>query len=49
MTAAIPEEALGRPVEIWFTWFTDEARVGQQCTLTRAWLGEAWLASPRPA
>ena len=46
MTAALPPEAAGKPVEIWFT---DEARVGQQCTLTRAWLGEAWLASPRPA
>ena len=34
MTAALPAEALGRPVEIWFT---DEARVGQQGTLTRVW------------
>jgi hypothetical protein len=33
-TAALPAEALGRPVEIWFT---DEARVGQQGTLTRVW------------
>ena len=34
MTAALPPEAAGRPVEIWFT---DEARVGQQGTLTRVW------------
>ena len=34
VTAALPAEALGRPVEIWFT---DEARVGQQGTLTRVW------------
>jgi len=34
MTAALPPEAVGRPVEIWFT---DEARVGQQGTLTRVW------------
>jgi hypothetical protein len=34
VTAAVPAEALGRPVEIWFT---DEARVGQQGTLTRIW------------
>ena len=34
MTAALPAEAAGRPVEIWFT---DEARVGQQGTLTRVW------------
>ena len=27
MTAALPPEAAGKPVEIWFT---DEARVGQQ-------------------
>src|SRR5437764_4721664 len=31
MTAALPPEALGKPVEVWFT---DEARVGQQGTLT---------------
>jgi hypothetical protein len=30
--AAIPEQARGRPVEIWWQ---DEARVGQQGTLTR--------------
>jgi DDE superfamily endonuclease len=30
----LPPEAAGRPVEIWFT---DEARVGQQGTLTRVW------------
>jgi hypothetical protein len=30
----LPPEAAGKPVEIWFT---DEARVGQQGTLTRVW------------
>src|SRR5689334_23988763 len=34
MTDALPPEAAGKPVEIWFT---DEARVGQQGTLTRVW------------
>ena len=34
MTAALPLEAAGRPVEVWFT---DEARVGQHGTLTRVW------------
>ena len=34
MTAALPPEAAGKPVEIWFA---DEARVGQQGTLTRVW------------
>jgi hypothetical protein len=34
MTAALPAEAAAKPVEIWFT---DEARVGQQGTLTRVW------------
>jgi DDE superfamily endonuclease len=34
MTAALPSEAAGKPVEVWFT---DEARVGQQGTLTRVW------------
>jgi len=32
--AALPAEAAGKPVEVWFT---DEARVGQQGTLTRVW------------
>ncbi len=32
--AAIPRELAGRPVEIWFQ---DEARVGQQGTLTGIW------------
>jgi transposase len=32
--AAIPEQARGKPVEIWWQ---DEARVGQQGTLTRIW------------
>src|SRR5436309_11541893 len=31
---ALPERARGKPVEIWFQ---DEARVGQQGTLTRVW------------
>ncbi len=31
---ALPERAAGKPVEIWFA---DEARVGQQGTLTRIW------------
>ena len=34
VTAALPPEAAGKPVEIWFD---DEARVGQQGTLTRVW------------
>ena len=34
MTAALPTEAVGKPVEVWFG---DEARVGQQGTLTRIW------------
>jgi transposase len=32
--AALPPEAAGKPVEVWFQ---DEARVGQQGTLTRVW------------
>ena len=32
--AALPDEAQGKPLEIWFQ---DEARVGQQGTLTRVW------------
>lgn len=32
--AALPNEAQGKPLEIWFQ---DEARVGQQGTLTRVW------------
>jgi hypothetical protein len=32
--AALPEHAAGKPIEIWFQ---DEARVGQQGTLTRLW------------
>lgn len=32
--AALPEAAIGKPIEIWFQ---DEARVGQQGTLTRLW------------
>ena len=34
VAAVIPETAQGRPLEIWFQ---DEARVGQQGTLTRIW------------
>ena len=34
MRAALPEAARGQPLEIWFQ---DEARVGQQGTLTRLW------------
>jgi hypothetical protein len=34
VTAALPAEARGRPVEVWWQ---DEARVGQQGTLTRLW------------
>ena len=34
MKEALPEHARGRPVEVWFQ---DEARVGQQGTLTRVW------------
>ncbi len=32
--AALPEDAKGRPLEVWFQ---DEARVGQQGTLARLW------------
>ena len=34
MAAAIPEHARGKPIELWWQ---DEARVGQQGTLTRIW------------
>lgn len=34
MTKALPETARGKPVEVWWQ---DEARVGQQGTLTRVW------------
>lgn len=34
VAVVIPEEARGKPAEIWFQ---DEARVGQQGTLTRVW------------
>ena len=34
VAAAVPEAAQGKPIEIWFQ---DEARVGQQGTLTRIW------------
>jgi hypothetical protein len=32
--AALPEAACGKPLEVWYQ---DEARVGQQGTLTRTW------------
>ena len=34
MKAALPEGAADKPVEVWFT---DDARVGQQGTITRIW------------
>jgi len=34
VTAALPAAARGRPIEVWWQ---DEARVGQQGTLTRVW------------
>ena len=34
LQAALPESAQGKPIEVWFA---DEARVGQQGTLTRLW------------
>ena len=34
VAGALPEHARGKPVEVWFL---DEARVGQQGTLTRVW------------
>jgi hypothetical protein len=34
VSKALPEHARGKPIEIWFQ---DEARVGQQGTLTRLW------------
>ncbi len=34
MSAALPKTAAGKPIEIWFQ---DEARIGQQGTLSRVW------------
>ena len=34
MDAALPEHARGKPLELWWQ---DEARIGQQGTLTRVW------------
>ena len=34
MTAALPVRARGKPLEVWWQ---DEARIGQQGTLTRVW------------
>ncbi len=34
MSAVLPRSAAGKPIEVWFQ---DEARIGQQGTLTRVW------------
>lgn len=34
MSKALPDAARGKPIEVWFQ---DEARIGQQGTLTRVW------------
>jgi hypothetical protein len=34
VSAALPPQAQGKPIEVWFQ---DEARVGQQGTITRVW------------
>jgi len=34
VSAALPSSAAGKPIEVWFQ---DEARIGQQGTLTRVW------------
>jgi DDE superfamily endonuclease len=34
VSEALPERARGKPIEVWFQ---DEARIGQQGTLTRIW------------
>jgi putative transposase len=44
VTAALPEAAHGKPVEVWWQ---DEARVGQQGTLTRVW-AERGTRPPAP-
>lgn len=44
MTAALPASAAGKPVE---AWFQDEARIGQQGTLTRVW-AECGSRPPAP-
>lgn len=44
MTAALPSAAQGKPIEIWFQ---DEARVGQQGTLTYVW-AERGTRPPAP-
>jgi hypothetical protein len=44
VTAALPPAAQGRPVEVWFQ---DEARVGQQGTLTYVW-AERGTRPPAP-
>ena len=44
VAAAIPERARGKAVEVWFQ---DEARVGQQGTLTYVW-AERGSRPPRP-
>jgi transposase-like protein len=40
---ALPEQARGKPLEIWFQ---DEARIGQQGTLTRVWATRETSARP---
>jgi hypothetical protein len=46
VAAAIPEHARGKPIELWWQ---DEARVGQQGTLTRLWAPRGSRARPRHA
>ena len=43
--AALPEHARGKPLELWWQ---DEARIGQQGTLTRVWAERgSWPTAPR--
>src|ERR1700730_14507477 len=44
--AVIPEHASEKPIELWWQ---DEARVGQQGTLTRVWAERGSRARPRRA
>src|SRR4051812_13131523 len=46
VAGALPEHARGKPVEVWFL---DEARVGQQGTLTRVWARHPAASAPRPS
>lgn len=43
MTAALPEHARGKPLELWWQ---DEARVGQQGTTMRLWAKRGSLPAP---